>query len=93
MSRALELAIRGLGNVEPNPALNDIVPLDGKQGYDVRTVITGIVDRGDFFESQAGFAMNTAPRLRIVVKRIASARKRSGSAQRTESPWEISFPY
>jgi methylmalonyl-CoA carboxyltransferase large subunit len=46
------------GNVDPNPALNDIVPVDGKKGYDVRDVIRGIADNGDFLESQSGFAMN-----------------------------------
>jgi methylmalonyl-CoA carboxyltransferase large subunit len=45
-------------NVEPNPALNDVIPLDPKKGYDVRGVIAGVVDDGDFFESQAGYAMN-----------------------------------
>jgi methylmalonyl-CoA carboxyltransferase large subunit len=50
--------IESENNVDPNPKLNDIVPIDGKQGYDVRDVLTGIVDRGDFLESQAGYAMN-----------------------------------
>ena len=45
-------------NVDPNPALNDIVPVDPKQSYDVRSVITGIVDQGDFLEVQSGYAMN-----------------------------------
>jgi len=45
-------------NVDPNVALNDLVPVDPKQGYDVRSVIAGIVDRGDFLEVQAGYAMN-----------------------------------
>jgi methylmalonyl-CoA carboxyltransferase large subunit len=45
-------------NVDPNPELNRIVPIDPKKGYDVRDVICGIVDEGDFLESQAGFAMN-----------------------------------
>lgn len=45
-------------NVDPNPELNRIVPVEGKQGYDIRNVITGIVDRGDFLEVQAGYAMN-----------------------------------
>ncbi|MCO6455230.1 MAG: acyl-CoA carboxylase subunit beta [Pirellulaceae bacterium] len=46
------------GDVEPNPELSRIVPVDPKQGYDVRQVIAGIVDRGDFLEVQAGYAMN-----------------------------------
>jgi methylmalonyl-CoA carboxyltransferase 12S subunit len=45
-------------SVDPNPELNRIVPLDPKKGYDVRDVICGIVDEGDFLESQAGYAMN-----------------------------------
>jgi methylmalonyl-CoA carboxyltransferase large subunit len=44
--------------VEPNPALSAIVPVDGKKGYDVRDVICGVVDQGDFLESQSGFAPN-----------------------------------
>ncbi|HEX7488148.1 MAG TPA: acyl-CoA carboxylase subunit beta, partial [Anaeromyxobacteraceae bacterium] len=46
------------GNVDPNPALGTIVPTDGKKGYDVRQVIGGVVDGGDFLEVQAGHAMN-----------------------------------
>jgi methylmalonyl-CoA carboxyltransferase large subunit len=45
-------------NVDPNPSLNSIVPVEPKQGYDMRNVICGIVDRGDFLESQAGWAPN-----------------------------------
>lgn len=46
------------GNVDPNPALESIVPVEGKQGYDVRNVITGVVDNADFLEVQAGYAPN-----------------------------------
>ena len=46
------------GNVDPNPALGGLVPIDGKKGYDVRQVIAGVVDGGDFLEVQAGHAMN-----------------------------------
>ena len=46
------------GNVDPNPALAEIVPVDGKRGYDVRDVIVNIVDGGDFLEVQAGYAMS-----------------------------------
>jgi methylmalonyl-CoA carboxyltransferase large subunit len=35
-----------------------MVPVDGKQGYDVRNVICNIVDFGDFLEVQAGYAPN-----------------------------------
>lgn len=45
-------------SVAPNPSLNSVVPVDTKQGYDVRNVITGVVDQGDFLEVQAGHAMN-----------------------------------
>jgi methylmalonyl-CoA carboxyltransferase 12S subunit len=45
-------------NVDPNPALNKVIPEDPKQGYDVRDVIGGVVDRGDFLEVQAGYAKN-----------------------------------
>jgi len=45
-------------NIDPNPALNDSVPVDSKQSYDVRSVITGIVDQADFLEVQSGYAMN-----------------------------------
>ena len=44
--------------VEPNPELTNAVPVDTKQSYDVRDVITGIVDQGDLLEVQAGHAMN-----------------------------------
>jgi methylmalonyl-CoA carboxyltransferase large subunit len=45
-------------DVDPNPALTKIIPNDPKHGYDVRDVIGGIVDRGDFLEVQAGYARN-----------------------------------
>jgi methylmalonyl-CoA carboxyltransferase 12S subunit len=45
-------------NVDPNPALNTLVPVDAKQSYDVRSVIAGVVDQGDFLEVQSGYAMN-----------------------------------
>ncbi|MDO5077305.1 acyl-CoA carboxylase subunit beta [Corynebacterium sp.] len=44
--------------VEPDESLRDIVPVEGKKGYDVRDVITRLVDRGDFLEVQAGYAQN-----------------------------------
>ena len=46
------------GNVDPNPHLNAIVPVDGKQPYDVREVIVNVIDGGDFLEVQAGYAPN-----------------------------------
>ncbi len=44
--------------IEPDEAIADIVPEDGKKGYDVREVIARIVDWGDFLEVQAGYAQN-----------------------------------
>jgi methylmalonyl-CoA carboxyltransferase large subunit len=38
--------------------LNEIVPVDAKIAYDVRAVITRIVDDRDFLEIQPGFAAN-----------------------------------
>ena len=48
--------LEGDPNVDPNPALEDIVPVDGKKGYDVRQVILAVVDFGDFLEVQSGYA-------------------------------------
>jgi methylmalonyl-CoA carboxyltransferase 12S subunit len=45
-------------NVDPNPVIEEIVPVDSKQGYDIRGVIAAIVDRGDFMEVQEGHARN-----------------------------------
>src|SRR5262249_4322451 len=45
-------------NVDPNPALNTIVPVEGKKAYDMRDVICGIVDKADFLEVQAAHAPN-----------------------------------
>lgn len=50
--------LTGFETVEPNPALNDIIPDDVRRGFDVRQVIGGIVDAGDFLEVHAGWAMN-----------------------------------
>jgi methylmalonyl-CoA carboxyltransferase 12S subunit len=50
--------VQGDNSVEANPKLDDIVPVDGKKGYDVREVIQGVVDFGDFLEVQSGYAMN-----------------------------------
>lgn len=44
--------------VDPNPRLETLVPVDAKQGYDVRQVIAAVVDFADFLEVQAGYAMN-----------------------------------
>jgi methylmalonyl-CoA carboxyltransferase large subunit len=46
------------GNVDSDPSLNDIVPVDGKQPYDVRDVILKVIDHADFLEVQSGYAPN-----------------------------------
>jgi methylmalonyl-CoA carboxyltransferase 12S subunit len=38
--------------------LNDIVPTESKVGYDIRVLITRLLDHKDFFEIQPGFAAN-----------------------------------
>jgi methylmalonyl-CoA carboxyltransferase large subunit len=44
--------------VDRDESLNDLVPADPKQGYDVRDVILKIVDCADFLEVQSGYAQN-----------------------------------
>ncbi len=43
---------------ETDPALNHAIPADPKIAYDVRAVITRVLDSHDFFEVQPGFAAN-----------------------------------
>lgn len=50
--------VEGNSSVDPDPALDDVVPTDAKKSYDVRDVITKVVDFGDFLEVQSGYAMN-----------------------------------
>ena len=50
--------MEGNSNVDPDPALDDIVPAENKKSYDVRDVILKVVDFGDFLEVQSGYAMN-----------------------------------
>ena len=50
--------VEGDPNLDPDPALDNIVPAEIKKGYDVRDVITRVVDFGDFLEVQSGYAMN-----------------------------------
>jgi methylmalonyl-CoA carboxyltransferase large subunit len=45
-------------SLEPNPELNNIIPDDPKQPYDVRRIICGVADLGDFLEVQVGYAPN-----------------------------------
>ncbi|NTW52039.1 MAG: acyl-CoA carboxylase subunit beta [Chlorobiaceae bacterium] len=42
----------------PDKRLNTVVPVDPKQGYDVREVIGHLMDNGDFMEVQDSFAPN-----------------------------------
>lgn len=42
----------------PDKLLNEIVPVDPKQSYDIRDVIGRIVDQADFMEVQSSFAPN-----------------------------------
>ena len=46
------------GNVDPDPSLNDVAPVDGKQPYDIRDVILKVIDNADFLEVQSGYAPN-----------------------------------
>lgn len=50
--------VPGEYNLEYDDKLGDIVPVDGKAGYDVRDIIGRIVDNADFLEVQAGYATN-----------------------------------
>jgi methylmalonyl-CoA carboxyltransferase large subunit len=43
---------------EIDPELNNVVPNDPKQGYDMRNVVCRVLDRGDFLEIQANYAGN-----------------------------------
>src|SRR6185295_20007881 len=51
-------SVVGDPNVDANPSLDEVVPAEIKKGYDVRDVITKVVDFGDFLEVQSGYAMN-----------------------------------
>jgi methylmalonyl-CoA carboxyltransferase large subunit len=50
--------VEGDTNVDPNPALDEVVPAEPKKSYDVRDVITKLIDFGDFLEVQSGYATN-----------------------------------
>jgi methylmalonyl-CoA carboxyltransferase 12S subunit len=45
-------------SLDPNPELNGVIPDDPKQPYDVRRVICGIADLGEFLEVQTSYAPN-----------------------------------
>ncbi len=44
--------------LESDPELNSLMPAEAKQGYDIRSIITRVLDHQDFLEAQAGFAPN-----------------------------------
>ena len=44
--------------IESDAEMRGIVPVDNKAVYDVRDVITRVLDYGDFFEIQPGYAAN-----------------------------------
>jgi methylmalonyl-CoA carboxyltransferase large subunit len=48
----------GEHGVDRDESLNEIVPADNKQAYDVREVIAKLFDFGDFLEVQSGYAQN-----------------------------------
>jgi methylmalonyl-CoA carboxyltransferase 12S subunit len=50
--------VEGDPNFESNAELDRVVPTDTKKGYDVREVITRVVDFADFLEVQSGYAAN-----------------------------------
>jgi propionyl-CoA carboxylase beta chain len=43
---------------ESRPGLNEIIPTNPNQPYDMREVINGVVDEGSFFEAHKNFAEN-----------------------------------
>jgi methylmalonyl-CoA carboxyltransferase 12S subunit len=45
-------------DLEDDPTLNTLVPTEPKVAYDIRTVLTRLLDNEDFFEIQPGFAQN-----------------------------------
>jgi len=44
--------------MESDPALNDVVPAENKMAYDMRAVVTRVLDYQDFLEIQPGYATN-----------------------------------
>jgi methylmalonyl-CoA carboxyltransferase 12S subunit len=59
-SNNLEDAPRAAYNlaIESDPAMNDLVPAESKTAYDMRTVVTRVLDYHDFLEIQPGYATN-----------------------------------
>ena len=58
------------GQVESDPALNDIIPENPREAYDIRRVIERVVDDADFLEIQAGFAPNIVIGLARIEARV-----------------------
>lgn len=50
--------IPGSYSLEPDPHLDEVIPDDPRQPYDVREIISRIVDHGDFMEVQETFSEN-----------------------------------
>ncbi len=50
--------MKGDSNVDPNPSLEDMVPVDVKKSLRRTGVVTKVVDFADFLEVQAGYAPN-----------------------------------
>jgi methylmalonyl-CoA carboxyltransferase large subunit len=50
--------IEGDRNVDADEEIGEIVPTDNKKSYDIRDIITRLVDFGDFLEVQQGYAPN-----------------------------------
>ena len=46
------------GKLKSDSEMQEIVPVDPKQAYDVRNVVARVLDERDFFEIQPGFAPN-----------------------------------
>jgi len=44
--------------MEDDPELNKLLPIEAKVGYDIRAIVTRVVDNADFLEIQPGFAPN-----------------------------------
>ncbi len=44
--------------IGPDETMNDIIPEDSKEPYDMHEIILGVVDSGDFMEVQEHFAAN-----------------------------------
>lgn len=48
----------GSDDLSATPELNEVVPVDTKQPYDVRAVLETVLDNGEFLEIQRTFAQN-----------------------------------